>query len=303
MGYGIGEFPFTYLGLPIGENMRRVSAWGPVVEKFKNKVDDWKAKTMSFRRSLLGSLPLYYFSMFRVPLSVIKNLERIRKNFFWGGCEEGKKLSWVKWDTVFDSFQEGLLILGPSKGRKIRLYWVNSGGRFKRDIVLIGEEIDGVGIEFSSSCIGVLGDIRRFWFDRWVDNHRLCDRFLRLFHLDRRKDDSVWDKRSWNNNVWCWEWEWVRSIRGREKVLRVENGVHETLWNKLVPKKVNVFAWRALRGRIPLSHVCFGDECVDQILQLVKGGGVNSFTIEEVFLHSGGVNVPISLSRVWQAVI
>ncbi|GKF29224.1 hypothetical protein Tco_0095566, partial [Tanacetum coccineum] len=73
MGCGIGEFPFTYLGLPIGENMRRVNAWGPVVEKFKNKLADWKAKTMSFGgrltlvKSVLGSLPLYYFSMFRVP--------------------------------------------------------------------------------------------------------------------------------------------------------------------------------------------------------------------------------------------
>ncbi|GKC19457.1 hypothetical protein Tco_1021607 [Tanacetum coccineum] len=35
MPSGIGEFPFTYLGLPIGENMRRVNAWGHVVEKFK----------------------------------------------------------------------------------------------------------------------------------------------------------------------------------------------------------------------------------------------------------------------------
>ncbi|GJR31069.1 retrotransposon protein, putative, ty1-copia subclass [Tanacetum coccineum] len=29
MGCGIGDFPFTNLGLPIGENMRRVKAWGP----------------------------------------------------------------------------------------------------------------------------------------------------------------------------------------------------------------------------------------------------------------------------------
>nr|GEV56405.1 protein kinase-like domain, beta-lactamase/transpeptidase-like protein [Tanacetum cinerariifolium] len=48
MGCGTGEFPFTYLGLPIGENMRRVSAWGPAVDKFQNKLADWKAKTMSF---------------------------------------------------------------------------------------------------------------------------------------------------------------------------------------------------------------------------------------------------------------
>ncbi|GKB77668.1 RNA-directed DNA polymerase, eukaryota, reverse transcriptase zinc-binding domain protein, partial [Tanacetum coccineum] len=30
------------------------------------------------------------------------------------------------------------------------------------------------------------------------------------------------------------------------------NGDHETLWNKLVPKKVNIFVWRALRGRLPV---------------------------------------------------
>ncbi|GKC64612.1 reverse transcriptase domain, reverse transcriptase zinc-binding domain protein [Tanacetum coccineum] len=67
------------------------------------------------------------------------------------------------------------------------------------------------------SFIGVLGDGRdiSFWVDMWVDNTRICDRFPRLYHLDRRKEDSVFDKGSWVNNVWCWEWDWVRSIRGR----------------------------------------------------------------------------------------
>ncbi|GJX06281.1 putative RNA-directed DNA polymerase, eukaryota, reverse transcriptase zinc-binding domain protein, partial [Tanacetum coccineum] len=52
MGCGVGEFPFMYLGLPIGENMRRVGAWNTVVEKFKNRLADWKAKSMSFGGSL-----------------------------------------------------------------------------------------------------------------------------------------------------------------------------------------------------------------------------------------------------------
>ncbi|GJV62404.1 hypothetical protein Tco_1468504 [Tanacetum coccineum] len=81
MGCDIGEFLFTYLGLPIGENISRVNAWKPIVDKFKNCLANWKAKTMSFGgrltlvKSVLGSLPLYYFSMFRVPTSVLKNLE------------------------------------------------------------------------------------------------------------------------------------------------------------------------------------------------------------------------------------
>ncbi|GJV21443.1 RNA-directed DNA polymerase, eukaryota, reverse transcriptase zinc-binding domain protein [Tanacetum coccineum] len=35
-----------------------------------------------------------------------------------------------------------------------------------------------------------------------------------------------------------------------EKILLSDNGDRETLWNKLVPKKVNIFIWRALRGRL-----------------------------------------------------
>lgn len=31
-----------------------------------------------------------------------------------------------------------------------------------------------------------------------------------------------------------------------------ESGVQETLWSKLVPKKVNIFVWRAQRGRLPV---------------------------------------------------
>ncbi|GJY34184.1 putative reverse transcriptase domain-containing protein [Tanacetum coccineum] len=38
----------------------------------------------------------------------------------------------------------------------------------------------------------------------------------------------------------------------KEKVLRVESGGVEMIWNNLVPKKVNIFVWRALRGRLPV---------------------------------------------------
>ncbi|GKD67130.1 putative RNA-directed DNA polymerase, partial [Tanacetum coccineum] len=199
IGCGIGDFPFTYSGLLIGENMRRVKAWCTVEEIFKNRLSDWKAKTMSFGgrltlvKSVLGSLPLYYFSMFRVPLSVIKNLEKIRKKIFWGG--EGKNLSWVKWDSVLTSFGEGGLNIGSLRAKNLALlgkwWW-----RFRREggslWVRIGEEIDGVGIEFSSSCSGVLGDGRDI----------------------RRQEGSVRDKGSWVDGFWHWEWDWVRSIRG-----------------------------------------------------------------------------------------
>ncbi|GJS26151.1 reverse transcriptase domain, reverse transcriptase zinc-binding domain protein [Tanacetum coccineum] len=35
----IGDIPFTYLGLPTGENMRRVNAWGPMVKSIRGRVN------------------------------------------------------------------------------------------------------------------------------------------------------------------------------------------------------------------------------------------------------------------------
>lgn len=50
------------------------------------------------------------------------------------------------------------------------------------------------------------------------------------------------------------------SRRIEEKLLLSDSGSQETLWNKLVPKKVNIFVWRALRGRLPV-RVFVGTNC------------------------------------------
>ncbi|GJU13333.1 putative ribonuclease H-like domain-containing protein [Tanacetum coccineum] len=100
---------------------------------------------------------------------------------------------------ILKCFEEGALgdsrvgeVMGEGKGIGV---W--------RDIIRVGEELEGMGIGFTSSCIGVLGDGNdiSFWLDRWVDDQRLCDRFSRLFLLDRFKEGSVRDKGSWVNGL------------------------------------------------------------------------------------------------------
>ena len=51
-------------------------------------------------RSVLDSLPLYYFSLFRAPKKVIKSLVSVRRKFLWGGIEDKGKIHWVAWDVV-----------------------------------------------------------------------------------------------------------------------------------------------------------------------------------------------------------
>ncbi|GJU71360.1 hypothetical protein Tco_1262765 [Tanacetum coccineum] len=69
----VGEFPFTYLGLPIGENMRRVGAWNTVMVKVKNHLADWKSKSMSFE----GRLTSIKSVIGRLPFNVVKEQSEI----------------------------------------------------------------------------------------------------------------------------------------------------------------------------------------------------------------------------------
>nr|GEX68764.1 hypothetical protein [Tanacetum cinerariifolium] len=60
-------------------------------DKFKSKSADWKAKMISFGgrltlvKSVLGSLSLYFFSLFRAPVSVLHSLESVWRDFLGEG--------------------------------------------------------------------------------------------------------------------------------------------------------------------------------------------------------------------------
>lgn len=82
--------PFTYLGIPVGSNMNRKTSWNIVMEKLRSKLSAWKAKTLSFggritlAKTVLGSLPTFFLSIFGAPNGVIRSLEKIRRHFIWG---------------------------------------------------------------------------------------------------------------------------------------------------------------------------------------------------------------------------
>ncbi|KAM0005117.1 putative RNA-directed DNA polymerase [Helianthus debilis subsp. tardiflorus] len=108
-----GVFPFIYLGLPVGANMGLIKNWRPIVERFENKLSQWKARTLSLGgrltliKAVLGNLPTYYFSLFNAPVEVIKRLEKIRRKFLWGGCIDNKKMSWAPWYKVVAPMEQG----------------------------------------------------------------------------------------------------------------------------------------------------------------------------------------------------
>ncbi|KAJ0478339.1 putative RNA-directed DNA polymerase [Helianthus annuus] len=113
-----GDIPFMFLGLPIGENMKRVKPWRPIIDKFAKKLSRWKSKTLSMggritlAKAVLGNLPSYYLSIFKAPLKVIKTLEGIRRDFVWGHTGSRCKMRWVAWSKVQAHMRLGGLGVG-----------------------------------------------------------------------------------------------------------------------------------------------------------------------------------------------
>ncbi|GJX21016.1 hypothetical protein Tco_0223693 [Tanacetum coccineum] len=122
-----GDIPFNYLGLPIGSNMKSIASWKTLVDRFHMRLSSWKANLLSIRgrltliKSVLGSLGIYYLSIFRSLELVLQDLERIRAKFFWGGNKDKNKMAWVKWPIILNSFDKGGLNIGSLKASILAL--------------------------------------------------------------------------------------------------------------------------------------------------------------------------------------
>jgi exonuclease III len=101
-----GRLPFLYLGLPIGGDPRKLVFWYPLVDRIKRRLSDWKSRNLSMGgrlillKSVLSSIPVYFLSFFKAPSGIISILESLFNAFFWGGCEDFRKITWIKWETV-----------------------------------------------------------------------------------------------------------------------------------------------------------------------------------------------------------
>nr|GEX03168.1 RNA-directed DNA polymerase, eukaryota [Tanacetum cinerariifolium] len=130
IGCAASSTPFKYLGVPVGGNMNRYSSWDVVINKFRYTLSQWKARLLSVGgrltiiKSILSSLPVYYLSIYKMPVAVQHKLESLRSKFFIGGDLDARMMSWVRWNKCLASKEKGGLGIGS-------LYGLNIGLLFK----------------------------------------------------------------------------------------------------------------------------------------------------------------------------
>ncbi|KAJ0877928.1 putative reverse transcriptase zinc-binding domain-containing protein [Helianthus annuus] len=233
MGCKPGAFPFRYLGIIVRANMNRISNWDVIVDTFKKRLSSWKANVVSMAgrvtliEAVLESLPTYYFSLYKPPVTVINKLEIIIKRFLWGGCDEKNKIHWVAWDRVMRSIKDGGLgyriedgalwkkVVDAIHGSSRRWETIQCNNRFAgawSRLVRAGYNLRVDGNGFVNSIKGVVGDglNLRFWIDPWLTMEPLKLRFPRLFRLDGNKRCTVADRIPEGNGSGMIGWIWKR---------------------------------------------------------------------------------------------
>nr|GFA58725.1 RNA-directed DNA polymerase, eukaryota [Tanacetum cinerariifolium] len=205
LGCLVLNIPFLYLGSIVGDNMARQQAWREIVDRVKSKLSNWKMKMLSiggrltFLKFVLGSLSIYNFSIFKVPMCVLNELEGIRRKFCNGHEQDSKRTSGllVKWVWHFVSRSDSLW------ARSIKaIHGSNIQCRFPvkkrynscwRSIIQEVDSLSKRGIHILKYLQIKLGDgeSTKFWSDSWCKEGVLKEKFPRVFALELCKNMNV----------------------------------------------------------------------------------------------------------------
>ncbi|GAU26515.1 hypothetical protein TSUD_361480 [Trifolium subterraneum] len=286
-----GVIPFMYLGLPVGANPRRCSTWDPLVERLRKRLRAWGNRYVSLGGRIvlinfvLNAIPIFYLSLFKMPVLVIKKIIRIQREFLWGGVKGGRKISWVKWKEVCKprcqgglgvrdvgkvnlsllikwrwrllqpegAFWKELLVAKYGEMVRQKLHWndcpiPSRASSWWKDICEI--DVCEEGSWFAQHVFRRVGkgDSIRFWKDCWFGNSPLCDLFPRLFSIATHKEALVNEVRVVTEGLNLWNWEWRRRLFVWEQELLVS--LTETLPLLVLSGEEDVWYWRLEDGGV-----------------------------------------------------
>nr|GEX71129.1 RNA-directed DNA polymerase, eukaryota [Tanacetum cinerariifolium] len=193
LGCLILNSPFSYLGTKVDGNMSRSEAWNEVVDKVNSLLSKWKMNALSIGgrlpllKSVLGSIPIFHMSIFRVPSSVIHKLESIRCNFLNGHEYGSQKASWKHslWSKIVKAIHDNDGNVGMVRNTRVRSCWTSILKEVKE---LQKDEVNvfnWIRLKLGN------GESTSFWHDNWSGAGVVKDLFPRIFALVNHKEVNV----------------------------------------------------------------------------------------------------------------
>jgi hypothetical protein len=197
----------------------------------------------------MGSLPLYFFSFYKAPTCVIKQLVKLQRNFLWGGGIDDRRVCWVKWDQICLPKEQGGLgvkdltlfnkaLLGKWKWRMLTegdAVWAEllrsryghlptnlvAGNTLSYDVKSSLWWRDIIGLDFgdnenwfmsNTGCSVGDGKAIGFWKMKWFGNQPFCELFPELFAKETFKEVLISDRMQGNGADRVWSWNWLQQL-------------------------------------------------------------------------------------------
>ncbi|GJV40134.1 RNA-directed DNA polymerase, eukaryota, reverse transcriptase zinc-binding domain protein [Tanacetum coccineum] len=242
MLFSEGTLPIRYLGVPMVCKRLGVKDCKALVDIVEKRIRNWKNKELSFAGRLqliafiLTSLQVYWFSLFILPMTVCKSIDKLLKRFLWARGDAVNGMVSVAWKDVCKPKSQGGLGLKSiqcwnkalmakhlwnlaSRKKSIWVDWINI---YRLKGMCIWDEKVYRGYSWSwKQLLDLRDEIKNFvhvkigsgkqcfiWFDRWnghdtlgrVINHRaLADANS---SVKTKVADMIED------NKWKWPLEW-----------------------------------------------------------------------------------------------
>ncbi|GKA92770.1 hypothetical protein Tco_0814695 [Tanacetum coccineum] len=242
------------------------------MEKVKGRIKDWKNKALSLTgraqliRSVIGSMHLFWASVFIIPSRFLLELEQVMRGFLWCQGELRKGKAKVAWEAVclpkvkgglgirrLEDFNKALIsshIWHPLMRKEtLWVLWIHSyklRGRSFWDVPIRGQmswgwrkllQVRQIVRPYVWSHLGN-GTNTFAWFDNWCPHGPLSnivsnrDIYRSGFTHNAKVADVV------NNNMWPTEWSSKYPLLNNIVMPHLSNAKDELFWKDLKNKEV-----------------------------------------------------------------
>ncbi|GJY12247.1 hypothetical protein Tco_0381556 [Tanacetum coccineum] len=110
-----------YLGVPLIAKKLGVNDCRSLIDNVDRRINNWRNKLLSYAgriqliASVLSAMQQYWASVYMLPTSVIKDLDKIFKRFLWNSGNSAKGKARAAWSLVCRPKEQGGLGIKPLK--------------------------------------------------------------------------------------------------------------------------------------------------------------------------------------------
>ncbi|KAH9776449.1 putative reverse transcriptase/RNA-dependent DNA polymerase [Citrus sinensis] len=290
----------NYLGLPAMVGRKRSGFFNDIKLKVLNKISSWQHKFFScggkevLIKAAVQAIPAFAMSVFKIPLGICEDIQRIVANFWWGSSRERRSIHWSKWEKMSQAKCKGLgsnpsyiwrsilwgrqIICAGSRwrignGQDVHIHkanWIPKPFTFKHVIkptmpseALVSELING------ENC----------WDEELIYRHfdKMDADVITQIPLPRRsrEDELIWHYGTSGQYTVKSGYQTALKIRFPAMPSSSESSKNEwnIIWSLALPKKIIIFVWRAAKNLLSSAENLWKRKIVQEpTCQLCKMG-------------------------------